>query len=82
MLLDDDEKGRMALMVFQHHGIQAAEELKYGNFITMCAERGWRTSDIADGIDFGVGKRWFERLPNGFVRLTEAGYRVGTGSHQ
>lgn len=76
-LLRDDEKGLMALKIFRHYGVRADEELRYGHLITMCAKWRWKTSDIADGIDFGVEMGWFERLPNGRIKLSEAGYWAG-----
>lgn len=69
-----EETGRMVLRIFGHFGKQPSEALGYSKLITMCAEWHWQTSDVADGVDYGIDAGWLERDPKGSIKLTEAGY--------
>lgn len=73
-LTTPEDKGHMVLKIYDHFGTRPGEVLRQGNLLAMCAQWGWSTSDIADGIEYGQSVGWFEDGPNNSLMLTETGF--------
>lgn len=69
-----DEKARMMLDVYQHFGARPDEELRSDTFMGIAADRGWRASDIADGLERACELGWIEQKPDDAFRLTASGF--------
>ncbi len=70
----DIEKARMALDTFKHFGTRPGEVLMLQNFLAVAMKKGWRTTDVVEGLEYGSSQGWFEEGPNHTIRLTAAGY--------
>jgi hypothetical protein len=78
--LSADDKARRVLQIFQSFGSRPGEALDAQSFVRVGTRRGWALDEIADGIEDGESRGWFERADNGWIRLTQTGFSETLGT--
>jgi hypothetical protein len=71
-----DDKARMLLAAFKHHGLLAGETLRGDRFAEFADRKGWDLQDLEEGLLLGVTLGWFQAGAEDGARLTPAGFQA------
>ena len=69
-----DDDLRLVLEIFKTRNLQAGEGMLLRRSDT--CQTGDRSSDVANGLRAGVERGLIKHGPNGFMMLTEAGFKA------
>ena len=69
------EVARTILEIFKRQFSLAGYGLPAQVIAALSERRGWSTDETVSGIVYGCDLGWFEERRNGFLTLTDAGFR-------
>jgi len=69
------ENGHKILEIYKHFDCKEGDVLSSNNFLAVGMNKNWDTRELQLGLNFAVETGWLERAPNGWLKLTKAGYR-------